>query len=525
MNTPSGIVESNLVHIDEVTKKVVIKVPLTYLDSEAEKELISYAPQAEIKGFRPGKAPQHLVKKRYGNKVRQNLLNSIINKEIQELVKTNNLKVVSDFYYDTPDSQESLADATSEEGDVQKEIPSVESLTSQAYSQTSDNALTYALRFSIYPVVDLVDWKGLEISVPQNQASEEKEVEDFLKNIRIQNQSLEQIEGGGLAYHTNWVDFLICSDSVPNEELESIANTIISGIDAEEEKKLLQKINCSRHSIVPADGQFSKGVTDLFLDGIEPRTVVVRELKTLKEDVLEDTSADQKEVNDEGSNEALNKSQLSKIYILDFKERVLPEISDELAKKYDNSIDTIDQLIAKFKTKREEYRRSVREEYIIENFLNQLLEKNPLKVPRELVISQVYNIVNSYFSNKDNPTASKQIAERLISDALANPESYLFKRGIRQAQQRIIASTFVDLVGIKVSDEELESEFLNQVRANRDASEGDSSYDEIARKYLNSSQELTNGLREQLLKRKVFETITQNVKIIDVDENMVKPED
>jgi len=67
-----------------IERKVTVSIPHTEVDQEIEKRLRDVARQARIPGFRPGKAPQNVINKRYGAQVTNEVISDTINSSYRE---------------------------------------------------------------------------------------------------------------------------------------------------------------------------------------------------------------------------------------------------------------------------------------------------------------------------------------------------------------------------------------------------------------------------------------------------------
>ncbi len=74
----------------------ILRVTLTPEDyaSKVDKTLSDYRKEANIPGFRPGKIPMSLIKKKYGKSVLAEELNKAVNQSLNEFITTNKLNVL-----------------------------------------------------------------------------------------------------------------------------------------------------------------------------------------------------------------------------------------------------------------------------------------------------------------------------------------------------------------------------------------------------------------------------------------------
>ena len=78
-----------------VERLLEVSVPVEVVQQAEEQATRRYATQARLPGFRPGKAPAALVKKRFKDVIRQQTLEAILQDAYQEVISRENLKVAS----------------------------------------------------------------------------------------------------------------------------------------------------------------------------------------------------------------------------------------------------------------------------------------------------------------------------------------------------------------------------------------------------------------------------------------------
>ena len=78
-----------------VSRRMQISVPADTVASYEDQAARKYATQARIPGFRPGKAPAAMVRKRYANEVRQEAIELAMNEAFREAVDRTGLKLAA----------------------------------------------------------------------------------------------------------------------------------------------------------------------------------------------------------------------------------------------------------------------------------------------------------------------------------------------------------------------------------------------------------------------------------------------
>lgn len=80
--------------IDDLNAVIKIKLTPSDFKEKYEKKLKEYQRNANIPGFRPGKAPVGMIKKKYGQSILADELNNIINHNLQKHIVDNNVNVL-----------------------------------------------------------------------------------------------------------------------------------------------------------------------------------------------------------------------------------------------------------------------------------------------------------------------------------------------------------------------------------------------------------------------------------------------
>jgi len=73
-------------------RRITVTVPAELFEQAFEKRIANIAKQAKIDGFRPGKAPLHHVKQRYGTTAKEEALGEIIQSSLQNAIVQQNMR-------------------------------------------------------------------------------------------------------------------------------------------------------------------------------------------------------------------------------------------------------------------------------------------------------------------------------------------------------------------------------------------------------------------------------------------------
>lgn len=147
--------------ISDTRKKLIVNVPAATIESLEGEVVGEFAKQAKIPGFRPGKAPANIIKKRYAKDIRNETGNKVAQKAYESAVESSKIKVMA------------LVEADGGNFEVGK-----------------DNE--YQFTVDLVPEFELPTYKGLEISAPSEDVTDE-EIEETIEEIRRQRASFEEV--------------------------------------------------------------------------------------------------------------------------------------------------------------------------------------------------------------------------------------------------------------------------------------------------------------------------------------------
>ena len=135
-----------------VERHIQVSVPAEAVKEAEEKAARRYASTVRLPGFRPGKAPATVVRRKFGEAIRQEALESLVRDAYQEFVEKESIKVAS---------QPHVHDLKFEEG----------------------KPLTFELHLELRPTVNLARTNGFRIQRPKASVTDEQ-VTEQLEQIR-----------------------------------------------------------------------------------------------------------------------------------------------------------------------------------------------------------------------------------------------------------------------------------------------------------------------------------------------------
>jgi trigger factor len=135
-----------------VERHIQVSVPAEAVKEAEEKAARRYASTVRLPGFRPGKAPATVVRRKFGEAIRQEALESLVRDAYQEFVEKESIKVAS---------QPHVHDLKFEEG----------------------KPLTFELHLELRPTINLARTNGFRIQRPKATVTDEQ-ITEQLEQIR-----------------------------------------------------------------------------------------------------------------------------------------------------------------------------------------------------------------------------------------------------------------------------------------------------------------------------------------------------
>ena len=139
-----------------------ISVPVETVDTETERVVSSFQHRAKLPGFRPGKAPAGLVRKQFEGDIRQQVIENLVPKFLDEELQKHDLKIVG-----TPD----ISDVHFHRGEP----------------------LRFKAEFEVFPEIELKDYQNLEVAYQDPQITDE-DIAKRIEEIRDQKADYSNVD-------------------------------------------------------------------------------------------------------------------------------------------------------------------------------------------------------------------------------------------------------------------------------------------------------------------------------------------
>jgi len=139
-----------------------ISVPVETVDTETDRVVSSFQQRAKLPGFRPGKAPAGLVRKQFEGDIRQQVLENLVPKFLDQELQKQDLRIVG-----TPD----ISDVHFQRGEP----------------------LRFKAEFEVFPDIELKDYQNLEVAYQDPQITDE-DIAKRIEEIRDQKADYSNVD-------------------------------------------------------------------------------------------------------------------------------------------------------------------------------------------------------------------------------------------------------------------------------------------------------------------------------------------
>lgn len=143
-------------------RQITVRVPNSEIEREVDIRLKQMGKTAKLKGFRPGKVPATVVRKRYGGQIRQEVVGEVIRSSFSHAVRQKQMNPAGG--------------------------PAIEPLAS-----SDDAHFAYRATFEVYPEVKLGDLSRLKFETP-DVSVEDADIDRMIERLRKQRGTWKSVE-------------------------------------------------------------------------------------------------------------------------------------------------------------------------------------------------------------------------------------------------------------------------------------------------------------------------------------------
>lgn len=422
-----------------------IRVPGEEVKKNREDILGYYAKQVRLPGYRPGKTPKPVVAKRFQTEIGQELEKQLINDGLRQAIKNEGLDVMS--------------------------ILSVK----DKLHHDADSSFSFTVEMMLSPKFELPEYKGITVKLPRIEVSD-ADVDHDLLHLRERSQTFEDVERAAATDDVVSLSYSVTLDGQPIEAAVP---------DAPEHLKKVE------------DQWFLLDTEEDFLPGFYASLQGITKGQQKKIEVT---------LGDDFAVEALR----GKTIVLEtacsaVKEKKLPELTEEFAKKIGGEEMTIESLRGEVREAVRRRREQARDQATTNQVLATLHDRIEFDIPQE--------IINREAQRRTNEMAQRAMQSGMGQEELMKHQEEIIGAATQQARQSVKVNFILEQVArkeqLEVSDQQLTLALSHWAERSK----------KPFKKFLAEAQKsgLVDNLREDLLLQNALNFLKDNAAIEETD--------
>jgi trigger factor len=312
----------------EVTRSIEVTIPADEVSRAMRSTVKRYQKQARLPGFRAGKVPESLIRARFAERIRQEVLEAVMPQHFQKAIAEGNYKLVS---------QPQVVDMKMED----------------------DQPLWFKAEFEVMPEFSVEGYQDVKTEKPSSAFTDE-EFATEVERVRESRSTMEPVEEDRPLADGDWAQITFTGNvqqQQPAEGNNAPDNTPLTGEDV--------MLEVGGSNTLPAFNEALRGAK------------VGQELKfelSYPEDF--------------GEKRLAGKTVSYDVVVKGIKRRVQPELNDDFAKEL-GDYSSYDDFIAKFRENLQAEKERRTEAETRERLLNALSERFQFPVPESMVQQQI----------------------------------------------------------------------------------------------------------------------------------------
>ncbi|HEX8634100.1 MAG TPA: trigger factor [Pyrinomonadaceae bacterium] len=323
--------KTEVVDVSPTRKELKIEVDAADVRAELERVTERYAAAVNVPGFRKGRAPAAVVRQRFKNEIRGEVVQNLVPQAINEAITESALNVIGE--------------------------PDIHLDNNEALEKLGEQPLSIHAHVEVLPEVALGEYRGLEVGRRTRPVTDET-VAAMIENLREQSASLQPVEdraaGEGDTVTVNFTGRYLdppSDEDIKAEDVEVVLGG--EGVLADFNEQLMgTKPDDVKTFVVKYPAEFSSpGLAGKEIEYTATVTAVRR--------------------------------------------KEMPEVDDEWAKTFGEEIDSLETLRAKLRENLTDRARLEAEHRLRDEVMGKLIEAHEFEVPESLVKSQARRLLES----------------------------------------------------------------------------------------------------------------------------------
>jgi trigger factor len=393
--------------LSECEREISVEIPADTVSTELDSFIVRYQKMARVPGFRRGKTPASIVRRRFGDELRQEVVESLVPKYFREEVQKKGLH---------PISQPQITDFHFEDGEP----------------------LRFKARFEVLPNIELAPYSDLSAQKSDISVSDD-EVERELQSVREHQATYNTVEENRGLQDGDFAEVSFTGTPVQSQS---------SGL-----------VDPSGNPIGSADAPKPSGSQPVHMDDVLVDIGGTNTVQEFSENLRGVKSGEDKSFQitypeDAQDKRLAGKTLDYKVQIKAIKTKQLPEVNDDFAKEL-GEFTGIDDLRKRIREQLEAQKRHEIEHAAKDKLVEELVSRNTFPVPESLVESQI--------SARLDRGLRALAAQGMRTEDMKKLDFNRLRVGqhdaaVREVKASLILERIADAEKIDVSDQDLDTE-------------------------------------------------------------------
>ncbi|MFW5715675.1 MAG: trigger factor [bacterium] len=435
------VTQKDVQNLEHSSVKLTITVDGAAAQNKYDELLKKYAKTAHIKGFRKGKVPPKILEQKYGEGIRQEATIEVIDAGLKEALEEVEQQPL-------PYAQPRLDDE-------------------ENIDMTPGEDFTFSVVYDVYPDVEVGEYKGLEVEVPDVKVLKKDEKRE-LENIQEQNSMVVEKQGGKVEK-----DDIVTIDYVELDEEDN------------------EKPDTSRSDFVFTVGTgYNVFKIDDDILGMQKDAEKVIE-KEFPEDFEHEEYA--------------GKAIKLKVKVKTIKEKDVPALDDELAQDVSDKYESLEDLKKDVREQMEETLEQKLRETKIEKLFDQIIENSSIDLPESMIEAELDSSWQRFI--QQSRIGEEQVLQILEMQGKSKEDMVAEWRpsAERSLKFQLLVEKIREAEGIDATDEEAYEELKKQ------AEQAGQDYEEVKKQY--EQNNLIEYVKTDVKNRKLFDFLLEQSKI------------
>jgi trigger factor len=392
----------------ECKREVSIEIPADIIKTETDKIVRKYQKVAKIPGFRAGKVPESIIRSRFAEDIRSEVLDSLLPQYFRAEVQKHGFAPVSQPY---------VEDLHITEGEPVK----------------------FKAAFEVLPTIEVKDYKSLRAEKKDFSVTEE-EISDTLKHLQERQASFDPVE----------------DRPAQDGDFVQVSFTGLS--------KGTKKVAEKKAELADAQGETAEATPSSENQPVEVKDVLVEigganTVKEFTENLRGAKAGDEKSFDvsyaDDFSDQRLAGQVMSyKVAVQGVKKKTLPELNDDFAREL-GDFKSLDELKAKIRENMQAEKKHNIQHTEKEKLIDELVSQNQFPVPQSLLDRQIEVRLERGFRALAQQGMRAEDMRKLNFDRLREGQREAATREVRAS---LLLDKIAELEKIDATDEDLERE-------------------------------------------------------------------